>query len=65
MRPLASGARMSARDFLAAASEEEAMARLADSNALLPESALKLQRRLSVSEIDMHQIGPETIMQWP
>jgi hypothetical protein len=50
--------------FVAAASAEEAMAKLANSSALLPNPALKLQRRLSDSEIDMHQIGPDTIQQW-
>lgn len=50
--------------FVAAASEEEAMSTLAKSSALLPRPVLKLQRRLSDSEIDMHQIGPDTLMQW-
>ncbi len=50
--------------FVAAASAEEAMGALADSSALLPQPVLKFQRRLSDSEIDMHQIGPDTIMQW-
>lgn len=50
--------------FVAAASEEEAMSTLADSSALLPQPKLKLERRLSDAEIDMHQIGPDTVMQW-
>lgn len=50
--------------FVAAASSEEAMSTLAKSSALLPRPALKLQRRLSDSEIDQHQIGPDTVMQW-
>jgi len=50
--------------FVAAASEEEAMTALAVSSILLPQPVLKLQRRLSDSEIDMHQIGPDTIKQW-
>lgn len=50
--------------FVAAASSEEALAALANSSALLPEPELKLQRRLSDSEIDMHQIGPGSIVQW-
>ncbi len=50
--------------FVAAASAEEAMSTLAGSSLLLPQPVLKLQRRLSDSEIDMHQIGPDTIMQW-
>ncbi len=50
--------------FVAAISQEEAMAALADGSALLPQPVLNLQRRLSDSEIDMHQIGPDTIMQW-
>lgn len=50
--------------FVAAASAEEAMDALADNSALLPQPVLNFQRRLSDSEIDMHQIGPNTIMQW-
>lgn len=50
--------------FVAAASPEEAVTALADHSALLPQPILKLQRRLSDSEIDMHQIGPATIKQW-
>lgn len=50
--------------FVAAASEEEAMSKLADCSALLPQPILKLERRLSDSELDMHQIGPETVLQW-
>lgn len=50
--------------FVAAASQEEAMAALAASSELLPHPVLNLQRRLSDSEIDMHQIGPETITRW-
>lgn len=50
--------------FVAAASEEEAVTTLTPNSALLPQPVLKLQRRLSDSEIDMHQIGPETIKQW-
>lgn len=50
--------------FVAAASAEDALAVLADSSTLLPQPVLKLQRRLSDSEIDIHQIGPDTIMQW-
>ncbi|RYF31566.1 MAG: hypothetical protein EOO23_02180 [Comamonadaceae bacterium] len=50
--------------FVAAASGEEAMATLAGNSALLPLPVLNLQRRLSDSEIDMHQIGPATIQRW-
>jgi hypothetical protein len=50
--------------FVAAPSPQEAMAALAQHIALLPQPVLKLQRRLSDSEIDIHQIGPETITRW-
>jgi len=40
--------------FVAAASQEEAMAALAGNGDLLPQPVLNLQRRLSGSEIDMH-----------
>ena len=50
--------------FVAAASQEEAMAALAGNSELLPQPVLNLQRRLSDSEIDMYQIGPATIQRW-
>lgn len=50
--------------FVAADTEEEAMSALTDSSSLLPQPVLKLQRRLSDSEIDLHQIGPGSIVQW-
>lgn len=50
--------------FVEAASEDAALTALALHPALPPESALKLQRRLSDSELDLHQIGTDDIVQW-
>ncbi len=50
--------------FVEATTEDEAMSVLARSGVLLPEPVLKLQRRLSDSEIDMHQIGRGSVVQW-
>ncbi|WP_293798815.1 hypothetical protein [uncultured Bosea sp.] len=50
--------------FVAAASQEEAIAALAGNSELLPQPVLKPERRLSDAEIDMYQIGPETVMRW-
>ncbi len=50
--------------FVEADSEEAAVLALAAHSGLLPNPVLKLQRRLSDSELDLHQIGPGTILQW-
>lgn len=50
--------------FVAAESGEAAVALLANQSALLPNFKLKLQRRLSDAEIDIHQLGPGMIVQW-
>jgi hypothetical protein len=44
--------------------EDAALAALARHPALLPDPVLKLQRRLSDSELDLHQIGTGDIVQW-
>lgn len=50
--------------FVEAESEDAALKALAGNSTLLPDPELTLQRRLSDSEIDMHQIGPGTVVQW-
>lgn len=50
--------------FVEAASEDAAVAALASHPGLVPEPVLKLQRRLSDAEMDMHQIGEGSIVQW-
>jgi hypothetical protein len=50
--------------FVEAESEEAAVLALAKQSALLPNPSLKMQRRLSDSEIDLYQIGPGSIVQW-
>lgn len=50
--------------FVEAQSGEAAVAILAKHSAVLPNPKLKLQRRLSDAEIDIHQLGPEMIVQW-
>jgi hypothetical protein len=47
--------------YVAAATAEAAIAALTGYSDLLPEPTFKLQRRLSDSEIDLYQIGPDTI----
>jgi hypothetical protein len=50
--------------FVEAESDEAALAALSRHAGLLPSPALKLQRRISDSEIDLHQIGPGSIVRW-
>ncbi|PTM39536.1 hypothetical protein C8D03_1037 [Bosea sp. 124] len=50
--------------FVAAETGDAAIAALRGHLSLLPESVFKLQRRLSDTEIDLHQIGPGTIFQY-
>lgn len=50
--------------FVEADSEEAAILALKAHSGLLPDPVFKLQRRLSDSELDLHQIGPGTISQW-
>ena len=50
--------------FVEAESDEAALASLAQHPALLPHPVLKLQRRLSDSELDLHQVGSGEIVQW-
>jgi hypothetical protein len=50
--------------FVEAESDEAALAALSQQAGLLPNPALKLQRRISDSEIDLHQIGPGSIVRW-
>lgn len=50
--------------FVEAESGEAAMLALAKHAAVQPKAVLKLMRRLSDSEIDLHQIGPAAIIQW-
>ena len=49
---------------VAAETGEDAIEALTGHSGLLPEPSFKLQRRLSDSEIDLYQIGPETIVQF-
>jgi hypothetical protein len=50
--------------FVEAESEAAALDLLAQHQGLLPDPKLRLERRLSDSEIDMHQIGPGSVVQW-
>lgn len=50
--------------FVEAESEDAALQRLTKHKGLLPSPTLRLQRRLSDSEIDLHQIGPGSIVRW-
>ena len=50
--------------FVAAETGEAAIEALTDHFGLLPSAALKLQHRLSDSEIDLYQIGPDTVFQF-
>jgi len=50
--------------FVEAESDAAALAALSRHAGLLPSPSLKLQRRLSDSEIDLHQIGPGSIERW-
>ena len=50
--------------FVAAETGEAAIEALTGHLGVLPQSILKLQRRLSDSEIDLYQIGPGTIFQY-
>ncbi len=49
---------------VAAETGEAAIEALTGHLGLLPEPTFKLQRRLSDSEIDLYQIGPDTIFQF-
>lgn len=50
--------------FVEAESEAAALQALAEHEGLPANSTLRLQRRLSDSEIDLHQIGPGSIVHW-
>lgn len=50
--------------FVEAESDAAAMEALSQHPEVLPAASLKLQRRLSDAEIDMHQIGPGSIVRW-
>ena len=50
--------------FVAADAGETAIEILAGHLGTEPGPAFKLQRRLSDSEIDLHQIGPDTVVQY-
>jgi len=50
--------------FVEAETGEAAVTALSRHPAILRDAELKVQRRLSDSELDMHQIGPNMIVQW-
>lgn len=50
--------------FVEAETEEAAVALLSRHPAVLPGADIKVQRRLSDSELDMHQIGPGMVVRW-
>lgn len=50
--------------FVAGESGEDALARLAGHAGLLPAPKLKLQRRLSDAEVDMYNLGPDSVVQY-
>ncbi len=50
--------------FVEAPTEEAALARLSDHPGMPPDAELKVQRRLSDSELDLHQIGPDMVVRW-
>lgn len=50
--------------FVEADSEAIALQALSEQKGLLPNPVFRLQRRLSDSEIDLHQIGPNDIVRW-
>ena len=50
--------------FVAAETGEAAIETLKGYLGVLPAPTVKLQRRLSDSEIDLYQIGPETVFQY-
>jgi hypothetical protein len=50
--------------FVEAESETAALQVVSQQPGLLPDPKLRLERRLSDTEIDMHQIGPGSVVQW-